>query len=161
MLDGVADHFGVGVEQGSVGPDDQHAGHGHDPAVAGEVGEHPSFNNPAMTKIRPVRTIIPAATARLAYAIISGISSLQIVNPRWRRPASQPRWYRGSHETMGTHRASHPEPGGWIRRLHPWFQSRMKAMRTSAARSTNGSPLTSTAARWMVPPVKDHGAWPG
>jgi hypothetical protein len=40
-------------------------------------------------------------------------------------------------------------------------QSRMKAMRASAARSTNGSPLTSTAARWIVPPVKDHGDSPG
>jgi hypothetical protein len=40
-------------------------------------------------------------------------------------------------------------------------QSRMKAMRASAARSTKGSPLTSTAARWMVPPVKDQGDSPG
>jgi hypothetical protein len=30
-------------------------------------------------------------------------------------------------------------------------QSRMKAMRASAARSTNGWPLTSTAARSIVP----------
>jgi hypothetical protein len=42
-------------------------------------------------------------------------------------------------------------------------QSRMKAMRASAARSTNGSPLTSTAARWMVKDQGDpreHGASP-
>jgi len=45
--------------------------------------------------------------------------------------------------------------------LHPRIQSRMKAMRASAARSTNGWPLTSTAARWIVPPVKGQGAWPG
>jgi hypothetical protein len=37
----------------------------------------------------------------------------------------------------------------------------MKAMRASAARSTNGWPLTSTAARRIVPPVKAQGAWPG
>ena len=37
----------------------------------------------------------------------------------------------------------------------------MKAMRDSAARSTNASPDTSTAARRMVPPVNGHGAVPG
>jgi hypothetical protein len=34
-------------------------------------------------------------------------------------------------------------------------------MRASAARSVNGSPLTSTAPRRMVPPAKAHGPWPG
>jgi hypothetical protein len=54
------------------------------------------------------------------------------------------------------------QPGpGVIPLLHPRIQSRMKAMRASAARSTNGCPLTSTAARWIVPPVKGQGAWPG
>jgi hypothetical protein len=47
------------------------------------------------------------------------------------------------------------------RRMLAVVQSRMKAMRASAARSTNGSPLTSTAAWWIVPPVKGQGAWPG
>ena len=34
-------------------------------------------------------------------------------------------------------------------------------MRASAAKSTNGSPLASTAARRIVPPVKGQGASPG
>jgi hypothetical protein len=37
----------------------------------------------------------------------------------------------------------------------------MKAIRASAARSTNGSPLMSTAARTIVPPVKRPGESPG
>jgi hypothetical protein len=36
----------------------------------------------------------------------------------------------------------------------------MKAIRASAARSTNGVPLTSTTARRMVPPVNAQGDWP-
>ena len=45
-------------------------------------------------------------------AIISGISRPQIVNPAMASPASQPRWYRGSHEAMGTHRTSRRGSGG-------------------------------------------------
>ena len=40
-------------------------------------------------------------------------------------------------------------------------QSRANAMRASAARSTNGWPLTSTTALSMVPPMNDQGDWPG
>ena len=40
-------------------------------------------------------------------------------------------------------------------------QSRMKAIRASAARSTKGSLLTSTATRRMVPPANAQGASPG
>ena len=49
-------------------------------------------------------------------------------------PVSQPRWYRGSHDTTGTHRTRLPG-----RPVVPLFHARfvaMKAMRTSTARST-------------------------
>src|SRR5580704_18344531 len=40
-------------------------------------------------------------------------------------------------------------------------QSRANAMRASSARSTNGWPLTSTMALWIVPPTNAQGLSPG
>ena len=40
-------------------------------------------------------------------------------------------------------------------------QSLANAIFASWARSTNGSPLTSTAAIVIVPPTNAHGYWPG
>ena len=40
-------------------------------------------------------------------------------------------------------------------------QSRANAIRASSARSTNGWPLTSTMALWIVPPTNAQGLSPG
>src|SRR5262249_41301627 len=67
----------------------------------------------------------------------------------------------GAHAERAAGQLDHVPEHGRAARVARHGQSRAKAILASSARSTNGSPLTSMTALWMVPPTNSHGDSPG